>query len=186
MENKSENKIDNNIESNVRNNVETKKISFKQILSAIEYFIIFSVIFLNSVLVGKALKNPDKTPDLFGKKAFVIVSGSMIPEIQIGDVVIVNETTDVKENDIIAFRNHSTVIVHRIIKTMDIDGEVMYQTKGDNNNIADVELVRESNIEGVYVGKIPYIGKILMFLYNNLAVVVVVVIVILIIKNFVL
>lgn len=174
MENKSENKVEN------------KKISFKQIISAIEYFIIFSVIFINSVLVGKALKNPDKTPDILGKKAFVIVSGSMIPEIQIGDVVIVNDTTDVKENDIIAFRNHSTVIVHRIIKTMDIDGKTMYQTKGDNNNIADIELVSESNIEGVYIGKIPYIGKLLMFLYNNLAIIVVVVIIILIIKNFVL
>ena len=60
--------------------------------------------------------------------------------------------------------------------------KVMYQTKGDNNNICDAELVDISDIEGIYAGKVPYIGNILIMLYNNLAIVVVIVVVILIIR----
>ena len=116
------------------------------------------------------MNNPNKTPNLFGKKAFIIISGSMIPEIQIGDVVIVNDTRD------------STVIVHRIVKEMNINGEVMYQTKGDNNNVEDKELAPKSTVEGVMIGKIPAIGKVLMWLYNHLSIVIVVLIAILILR----
>ena len=108
----------------------------------------------------------------------------MIPKIQIGDVVIINETNDVKVDDIIAFRRDSTVIVHRIIKQMEVNGKIMFQTKGDNNNVADSELVEIETLEGKYVGKIPYIGKFLMLLYNNLTLVIVAAIFILIIKYY--
>ena len=138
--------------------------------------------FFNAILIFQSINNPNKTPNLFGKKAFIIISGSMIPEIQIGDVAIVNDTDAVKIGDVIAFRRESTVIVHRIVKEMDINGEVMYQTKGDNNNVEDKELAPKSTIEGVMIGKIPAVGKVLMWLYNNLYIVVVVLIAILIIK----
>lgn len=170
----------------MKKNDKVNNKKFKKIKNIIEYILIFMVIFVNAALIMKSAKNPDKTPDLFGKKAFVIVSGSMIPEIQIGDVVIINDTTNVKINDIIAFRKGSTVVVHRVVDEMVIGGEVMYQTKGDNNNMPDVELVKISNIEGVYSAKIPFIGKALMFLYNNLTIVIIVIVVILILKNFVL
>lgn len=166
----------------VEKNKEIKNRKFKKIKNIIEYTIIFLIILVNGILIVKSVNNPNKTPDLFGKKAFIIVSGSMIPTIEIGDIVVIDNTTDVKENDVIAFRRNTTVIVHRIIDEMNVNGKVMYQTKGDNNNIADLELVEVEDIEGVYQAKIPYIGKILMFLYKNLSIVIVIVIVILLIK----
>ena len=138
--------------------------------------------FFNAILVFQSMNNPNKTPNLFGKKAFIIISGSMIPEIQIGDVVIVNDTDAVKIGDVIAFRRDSTVIVHRIVKEMNINGEVMYQTKGDNNNVEDKELAPKSTVEGVMIGKIPAIGKVLMWLYNHLSIVIIVLIAILILR----
>lgn len=135
-------------------------------------------------MVFESINNPNKTPSLFGRKAFVIISGSMIPEIQIGDVVLIKDTDYFKIGDIIAFRRDSSVIVHRIAREMEVNGKLMYQTKGDNNNVADSELVDISTIEGVYYGKIPFIGKILMWLYNNLSMVIVVIIIILIIKYY--
>lgn len=162
-----------------------KKIKkFKKVKNIIEYIIIALIIVINGILIVKSINNPNKTPDIFGKKAFVIISGSMIPEIQIGDIVIINNTNDVKANDVIAFRRDSTVIVHRIVKEMEVNGRIMYQTKGDNNNIPDTELVDISDIEGVYVRKVPYIGKILMFIYNNLSIFVIIIVVILIIRYF--
>lgn len=176
------NEILNNKELNNVSKETANKITIKKVINIIEYFIICVVVFCNSFLIGRSLKNPNKTPDLFGEKAFVIISGSMIPTIQIGDVAIVRDNTNVQVGDIIAFRKNATVIVHRVINEMNVDGKTMYQTKGDNNDIADLELVKTEEIEGIFQGKIPYIGKVLMFLYNNLAIVVIIVVVILLIK----
>ena len=162
-----------------------KKKKLKKIKNIIEYTIVFLVIIVNAFLIFQSINNPNKTPSIFGKKAFVIISGSMIPEINIGDVVLINDTNDVKINDIIAFRRDSTVIVHRIVKEMNINGEIMYQTKGDNNNVEDKELVQKSTIEGILFGKIPKLGKALMWLYNNLAIVIVVLVAILLIRFFI-
>ena len=150
------------------------KKRLKKIINITEYIIVFLVILFNAILIFKSVYNPNKTPSLFRKKAFIIISGSMIPEINIGDIVLVNETDNAEQGNIIAFRRDSTVIVHRIVKEMNINGETMFQTKGDNNNIEDKELVRKSTIEGVYFGKIPFIGKVLMWLYNHLTIVIIV------------
>ncbi|MBR2240205.1 MAG: signal peptidase I [Clostridia bacterium] len=166
------------------NEKKVERSKLKKIINIIEYVVIFLVIFVNAVLIIESVNNPNKTPSFLGRKAFVIISGSMIPEIQIGDVVLVKETENVHVGDIIAFRRDSSVIVHRIVKEMNIKGNVMYQTKGDNNNIEDAELVDVSTIEGVSTGKIPYIGKVLMWLYNHLYIVIVVLIFILIVKYF--
>lgn len=159
-----------------------KNKKIKKIINVIEYIIVFIVIFINAFLIFQSIHNPNKTPSIFGKKAFVIISGSMIPEINIGDVVLINNTDNVNIGDIIAFRRDSTVIVHRIVKEMNINGEIMYQTKGDNNNVEDKELVGKSTIEGVFIGKIPYIGKALMWMYNHLSIVILILVIILIIR----
>lgn len=176
------NKSKNDVMDDVTNKTKNKK--WKIFKNVVEYVIIFLVIFINAAMIYKSVNNPNKTPSIFGKKVFVIISGSMIPKIEIGDVVIINDTSDVKEGDIIAFRRDSKVIVHRIIKEMNVNGNTMYQTKGDNNDAADIELVESNDVEGVYVGKISYIGKLLMWLYNNLALVVVVLIVILLVRYY--
>lgn len=183
MEKKSVIKKNKYIEKHTQKS-DNKKTKLKKAINIIEYLVIFIIIFVNALFIVKSIKNPNKTPDLQGKKAFIIVSGSMIPTINIGDVVIIHDTNQIQVNDIIAFRKDSMVIVHRVIKEMNVSGQVMYQTKGDNNNIADLELVDISTVEGVYSFKIPFIGKILLFLYENLAIIVVTIMLILIIKYF--
>lgn len=187
-----EGKVNNSENSNNKENVENNKFVNKEIKSIlrkikdiIEYTIIFVVVFCNGVLIGRSFKNPNKTPDLFGEKAYIIISGSMIPTIQIGDIVLIHDAQEANIGDIIAFKKKSTVIVHRVIDEKEIDNEIMYQTKGDNNNIADLDLVAKQDIEGVYHGKIPFVGKIIMFLYNNLAIVVIVLVVIMLIRIFI-
>ena len=163
-----------------------KKSVLKRTINIIEYTFITVVILINAILIIQSVVNPRKSPDLFGKKSFIIVSGSMIPTINIGDVVILTENDNPNVYDIIGFRdNSSTVIVHRVIDKKEIDEQIMFQTKGDNNNVADIDLVKREDIEGKYQTKIPYIGNILMFLYNNFIIVVVLVVVFLIIKFFV-
>ena len=59
-----------------KESVKKGKSKAGKIISIIEYVVIFLIIFLNIILVYKTIHNPNKTPDLFGKKAFIIISGS--------------------------------------------------------------------------------------------------------------
>ncbi len=108
----------------------------------------------------------------FGIKTFIIVSGSMEPFLNIGDIIFV-ETADEKEleeNDIISFREGESIVTHRIIGITD-DEEPKYVTKGDNNNVKDSNEVDYKDIEGKYVGKISYLGYVVIFLKNKVVII---------------
>ena len=52
----------------------------------------------------------------FGYTYFQILTGSMEDYIKIDDVVIVRITDKIKENDVISYKNGSSVITHRVIE----------------------------------------------------------------------
>ena len=78
-----------------------------------------------------------------------------------------------QEGDIISFRQGQSVITHRINKIMDENGEIVYQTKGDNNNIEDSGTITDSVIEGKVIYKIPKLGKISLFLQNKIILIII-------------
>lgn len=99
--------------------------------------------------------------------AYVVLSGSMLPTIQIKDIVVTKKIPEkeLKKNDIITFispdaRFGGISITHRIIdKYYDESiGSYTYRTKGDNNNVADSALVPNENILGKVILKIPKLG----------------------------
>lgn len=93
--------------------------------------------------------------------AVTIGSESMVPTINKGDIAIVDKsvtTEDLKENDILVFKHDSIIIIHRIVKILVVNGETYYYTKGDNNNAEDGYPITESQIVGMYLFKIPYLG----------------------------
>lgn len=108
--------------------------------------------------------------------AYVVLTGSMLPEIQVNDVVITKkvDASELKERDIITFasadsRFRGTIITHRIIKKnppTETEGYT-FQTRGDNNNVADNALVPESNIYGKVILKIPKLGYLQEFLATD-------------------
>jgi len=57
---------------------------------------------------------------------------------------------------------------------MDENGEIVYQTKGDNNNIEDSGTITDSVIEGKVIYKIPKLGKISLFLQNKIILIIIV------------
>ena len=71
--------------------------------------------------------------DMFGYTFFEVATGSMADTINIGDVVVVKVNDEVKENDIIVYKEENSFITHRIIK---IDGQNLI-TIGDANNSED-------------------------------------------------
>src|SRR5208337_574444 len=93
----------------------------------------------------------------------VVSSGSMIPTLNVGDIIIVRGTdpSTVTVGTIIIFHSpydYSTAIVHRVIAIDNEGGQIFFETKGDNNAVADGWKVPAANLIGVYITKIPYIG----------------------------
>lgn len=104
-------------------------------------------------LMGNAMPMP------FGYGAAVVLSGSMEPTFSKGDLIIVKETTELQQNDIVVFEDGSSLIVHRII---DI-GEETITTKGDAN-YADDGPISASVIVGKVLFWIPNAGTVISFL----------------------
>lgn len=106
----------------------------------------------------------------------VIVTGSMKPLIDPGDVVMIRkmekeeEVYALKEGDIIQFQRDDILVTHRIKKVVvDQYGNHSYQTKGDNNTSEDAGVVKANDIRGRLVKIVPYIGAPVIWLKGDSA-----------------
>jgi signal peptidase I len=101
----------------------------------------------------------------------VVPTGSMIPAVYPGDVVIVAKTqvNNLKLGDIIEYHRESIDIVHRIIAVQGEGEQRSYITKGDNNNAPDGEPVPAKNVIGKVVFNIPKVGWVALLLKSLVA-----------------
>lgn len=127
------------------------------------------ILIVNVTLIVKSYTNPDQVPDFLGYKPFIVLSGSMEPDIMTGDMVLVKEanTDNLQKGDVIAYKSGQAVITHRIIEVKTENGETSYITQGDANDSADQTAVKPSDVEGVYIGRIPGAGKVAMFMQTT-------------------
>jgi len=146
-----------------------RKNRIKKTIIIIIYTLLLPMLVYNTSLIIQAIAKPNQTPSFFGIKMYVIISGSMKPELQIGDVVIVKETeiADLQKGDIISFRKGQNVVTHRITEVTTDENETKFKTKGDNNNIEDIEIITKKNIEGKVISKISSIGNIVLVLKDK-------------------
>lgn len=86
--------------------------------------------------------------NIFGYSILSTETGSMSPTIEQGDIIIIKIGDEIKENDIITYKQDNVLITHRIEQ---IDGNTII-TKGDYNNIQD-EPIEKSQV----IGKAVYI-----------------------------
>ena len=92
---------------------------------------------------------------------YVIVSGSMEPELPVGSVCLVDcQQKEPEVGDIISYKAQDAIITHRVIEKTD-DG---YITKGDNNSVADPGIVKPKQIFGTVICSIPKVGYAVMFM----------------------
>ncbi len=103
--------------------------------------------------------------------AYIIVSPSMVPTIKINDAVIVKRVNknSIKEGDIITFLSTDNeysglTITHRVVDKQFLEnGNYEFITKGDNNESRDNSTVKQEDIYGKVILKIPKIGYIQKF-----------------------
>lgn len=124
----------------------------------------------NSEENGKYLAK-DSVVYALGYKPVVIVSGSMLPVIQINSINIVKQCDieDVKIGDIIMYvRDYDGLyITHRII---DIEGEGDYKyliVKGDANQYADPDKITQDNLSGKIIYTCNWIAPIVTKIMPN-------------------
>ena len=135
----------------------------KKILKAIFWIILVFIAIYSTIIIFQKIIWKDKTPSFLGYKNFIVLTGSMEPTLNIGDIVFVKETTDIKEQDIVSFKVNNAVVTHRIIEIKKEDEKTFYITKGDANSSNDTELLSIENVEGKYSFKISFLGNLILF-----------------------
>ena len=123
-----------------------------------------AIILITFILITTTIS---KKTDIFGHRIYVIMSGSMEPTIMTGDAVITKNVDNPNVGDIIAFENGDIITIHRIIGVEEHANQKLYQTKGDNNNTVDKELVQKEQIKGKAQFILPNIGGIILFIQNK-------------------
>lgn len=125
----------------------------------------------------------DFTPPKYN--AYVVLTGSMLPTIQVKDIVVTKKVEEdkLKVGDIVTFltpdqRFNGISITHRIIERYynETDNKYYYKTQGDNNNIADDVLISNDNIYGKVILKIPKLGYIQDLLASKSGLIIVIII----------
>lgn len=131
--------------------------------------IIVGIVVAAFILVVCLQRFSDNKISFFNYRMFTVVSESMTPKYNIGDVLISKETepSKVKENDVISYLGSygdfsGKVITHRVVGVLkDEDGKYLYRTKGDANIVED-PIVSEDQLYGVVV----YRSMILSLVYR--------------------
>lgn len=134
------------------------------ILKQIAYIVIVVTIVVAIFVIGTKFVLGTANP------VYVVSSGSMIPTLNIGDLVIIQHSNNtssfnnLKVGDIIVFKSYGVTrtgqhltIVHRVAAIrMDIHSNRIIRTKGDANPIS-IPLVDYPIMEKNYIGKVVYV-----------------------------
>lgn len=159
-----------------------KKFQLPAVVIMIKNIISWTIIFLLAIVAAflmyylirskiAGLKGQDYQPSF---AMYTIVSPSMVPNINVYDVILskrVSDINEIKVGDIITFTSTSSlssgmIITHRVIDIID-SSEIRLKTQGDNNLSPDPSYVNQKNLIGKVVLRIPKIGKIQRLLLSS-------------------
>ncbi len=135
--------------------------------------ILVPMLIINCTLIVKSYTHPDKVPGMFGVTPMIVVTDSMVPEIQSGDLVFCKnvDADSLKKGDVIAFfdpaaKGQQSVVTHRI-EAVDTKDGLSFVTKGDANNTADEKPVPAESVIGLYFGRIAGAGQVALFMQST-------------------
>lgn len=108
------------------------------------------------ITVVRAKRNGE-VPSILGYYLFSIETGSMVPTLPIGSIILAQKPTDayaLAEGEIVTFISPDyggALVTHRIFRVEGTDSHVVYITKGDNvSNEPDPTPLEPEKILGVY------------------------------------
>ena len=142
------------------------------VIGTILCIILTPVLIINLTLIAKSYINQDEVPSVGGWLPLIVLTDSMQPEIDGGDLIICHtiEAEEIKTGDVIAFfdpaGNGTSIVTHRVIEIVEENGELSFRTKGDNNNAEDKLLVSENDLVAIYKTRIAGAGNVAMFMQS--------------------
>lgn len=143
------------------------------VIGAVLCVILIPVLILNITLIVKSYTNRDQVPSAGGYFPLIVLTDSMYPGIQSGDLIICRkiDANEVLVGDVISFvdpaGNGTSIVTHRVTEIVTDDGGLMFRTKGDANNAEDPDLVSEEKLVGIYRTRIAGAGNAAMFLQTT-------------------
>ena len=136
--------------------------------------ILVPILLINLTLIAKSYLNKDEVPNISGTTPLIVLTDSMYPVIESGDLIICKgaEAEEIQVGDIIAFfdpaGNGTTIVTHRVIEVVEENGQLAWRTKGDNNNTEDRLLVPADKLVAVYEDtRIPGAGNVALFMQTT-------------------
>jgi len=153
-----------------------KKIKENKILKTIAnilYYILFVIIIL-ILLVVIIQRVSNNTVSVAGYRIFNIVSGSMMPDYEIGDILISKEVEpkDIQIGDDVVYLGKKSnfqgmIVTHRVVEKKEENGVYTFRTKGIANEEAD-PTITEDQVYGKIIYKVQtlsFISKIINNMY---------------------
>ena len=123
------------------------------------------LVILNVYLLIQRFAFKNAVPTVFGYASAAVVSGSMEPEINIGDFVFTRAQDSYAVGDIVMYQTtgsygETIAVTHQIIE---IDENGNYITKGVNNQDADIDPVSPEQVVGKVFAVWHGFGKVAAF-----------------------
>lgn len=112
----------------------------------------------------------NQLPMPFGYGLADVLSGSMEPTFSKGTLLVVRQADDVAPGDVVVYQDGRELVVHRVVSVQD----TTVVTQGDANNVADAPFDK-SQVKGVVVGWVPWLGYVVDALRTPVGIVVVIV-----------
>lgn len=159
--------------SQAKKNSGDAKQKFLTILGTVLCVILLPILIINLTLIAKSYINEDEVPSLGGMFPMIVLTDSMYPIIESGDLILCHtlEAEDVQVGDVITFYdpmgNGTSVVTHRVLEITEKDGRPQFVTKGDNNNVEDQVPVDAEDLIGIYRNRIPKAGNVAMFMQTT-------------------
>ncbi|MGN1334402.1 MAG: signal peptidase I [Anaerovoracaceae bacterium] len=148
-----------------------KKILVKAVSVISIVLIVISLIVLFTVVTTKS----GEPPRILGYSVLRVMTGSMEPAIPVDALIVVKQTDadTLSEGDVISFYSRDPALAgavntHRIIGISETDGEKIFETQGDANNVADRYVTHEKDIVGKVIYSSRVLGKLLRLISNPL------------------
>ena len=143
------------------------------IIGAVLCAILIPILVVNVTLIVKSFVNEDEVPGIGGYSPLFVLTDSMYPEIESGDLIICKaiDPAEIKVGDVISFfdpeGNGTSVVTHKVIEILNKDGALSFRTQGTNNNTPDALPVPAENLVGIYQFRVPGAGSVAMFLQTT-------------------
>lgn len=145
----------------------------RKIINTVVNVVLIAAIILAAVCtyISFVSTSGNGVPSFFGIRIMTVQSDSMYDTLLPGDLILdvpVRDAAELRKDDIITYwtiiNGERVLNTHRVINIYDGGNYLLFETKGDNNTLADPMTVHESEIVGKYKFRIPGLGKLVDYL----------------------